>query len=118
MFITVKCLSSIRKGDVLTFNTISELWELATSFETPLGVASQDAFIDQDDNSRYLVAMSVEGHVLAKASRNIPNQGGELNVENGAVYVDNDANHTGIICPNFLDAAQRQAGELITIVIR
>ena len=118
MFRTVKCLSSIKKGDVLTFNTISKVWELATNLSASIGVASEDAFMDQDDNSRYLVAMSVDGPVSAKASRDIPNQGGRLNVENGAVYVDNDANHTEIICPNFIDAVQRKAGELITIVIR
>jgi hypothetical protein len=118
MFITVKCTSSITKGDVLSFNSSSQLWELASSFNTPLGVANQNAFVDQDDTSRYLVSMSIEGHVLAKASRDIPNEGGELNVENGGVYVDNNANHTGIIAPNYLDQAARVAGDLVTVIIR
>jgi hypothetical protein len=49
-----------------------------------------------------------------------PSNSGEitLSVENGMVYVDNNANHDGIICPNFLDQPSRTSGSLVTVIIR
>jgi hypothetical protein len=46
--------------------------------------------------------MQMQGQIEAKSSRLIVDEGGEMNVENGAVFVDNGANHAGIICPNFI----------------
>ena len=113
----VKCNSSILRGDVLTFNTQTQLWEKASSLSTPLGVATADAVLREGQNY-YFTPLALQGACLAKAARDIPNEGGELNVENGAVYVDNDANGCGIISPNNIDYPDRVSGDLITVVIR
>lgn len=119
MFLKVYCLSSITQGDVLHYNTSSELWEKATGIDHPLCVASEDAILRNVDTNDYAVKAVFAGSVLARASRSIPVQGGELQVENGAVFVDNNADGNGIICPQFIDnATPRNAGDLIQVVIR
>tara|TARA_Y100001973_G_C5195292_1_gene333830 strand:- start:924 stop:1277 length:354 start_codon:yes stop_codon:yes gene_type:complete len=117
MWISVKTNQGVVKGDVLSYNSASNLWTKANSLSTPLGVAKDSAQLSNDE-TYYCVKMQMQGQIEAKSSRLIPDEGGEMNVENGAVFVDNGANHAGIICPNFIDASQRQAGELVTIVIR
>tara|TARA_Y100000592_G_scaffold9199_1_gene12840 strand:+ start:2097 stop:2453 length:357 start_codon:yes stop_codon:yes gene_type:complete len=116
-WIAVKTEENITEGDVLSFDISSQLWNKANSLSTPLGVAKGDAKLSED-GSYYRVDMQMQGQIKAKSSRLIPDEGGEMNVENGAVFVDNGANHAGIISPNFINAPQRTAGELIEIVIR
>ncbi len=116
-WIKVKCSNDVMQGDVLAFNEVESLWKKAATLTTPLGVAREDAS-QYNDTAEFVVKMQMEGQIQAKASRDIPNQGGEMNVENGAVYVDNNADHDGIICPNNLEAAARVAGDLIEVVIR
>ena len=113
----VKCDSAIEAGDVLTFNSTTQLWSKASSLATPLGVAREDA-VQREGQDYYFTPMAQWGTCNAKASRDIPNEGGELNVENGAVYVDNDADGCGIIVPNNIDYSNRVAGDLVTIIIR
>ncbi len=117
MWISVKTNQEILKGDVLSYDSTSQLWTKANSLSTPLGVAKENAQLSEDE-TYYYVKMQMQGQIEAKSSRLIPDEGGEMNVENGAVFVDNGANHAGIICPNFIGSSQRQAGELVTIVIR
>ena len=117
MFLKVYCPSDIQQGDVLRYNTTTELWERATGIDHPLCVASESA-VPRGEN-RYSVRGVFSGSVLAKASRSIPVQGGEFQVENGGVYVDNTANGQGIICPQFIDnTPERNAGDLVQVVIR
>ena len=118
MWITVVCESNINQGDVLSYNQNKNLWDLASTLVSPLGVAKNDAYLKQETTDVYIVEMQMQGQVLAKASRDIPQQGGDMNVENGAVYVDNNANHCGIICPNFLDSTERLTGNLVTVIVR
>jgi len=118
MWIKVPTNSDIITGDVLSFDTSAQRWIKATTLVSPLGVARKDATLKVDSSTEYIVEMVMQGQVLAKASRDIPNEGGELNVENGAVYVDNDADHEGVIVPNILDASARVAGDLVTVLIR
>ena len=118
MWIKVKCNQNIIKGDVLYYNETSGLWEKSSTLSSPLGVAKKDAVLKNENSTEYIVEMQMQGQIEAKASRDIPEQGGELNVENGGVFVDNNANHDGIICPNFLDKPARLSGDLVTIIIR
>tara|TARA_B100000214_G_scaffold370662_1_gene345690 strand:- start:12723 stop:13079 length:357 start_codon:yes stop_codon:yes gene_type:complete len=118
MWIRVLTNSDIVVGDVLSFDTGSQTWSKASSMTTPLGVARTSAALKIGSDSDYVVEMVMQGQVLARASRDIPNQGGELNVENGSVYVDNGADHEGIIAPNALDSPDRLAGDLVTVIIR
>ena len=118
MWIKVLTNSDIVTGDVLSYDETSHKWTRATSLSTPLGVAKEDAILKEGSTTDYIVKMAIQGQALAKCSQDIVNQGGEFNVENGAVYVDNSADHVGIIAPNLLDASSRVAGDLVTIIIR
>ena len=118
MWIRILTNSDILAGDVLSFDSVSQKWIKASSLVSPLGVARTNAVLKTNSTTEYVVEMVMQGQVLAKASRDIPNEGGELNVENGAVYVDNSADHEGIIVPNTLDSSPRLAGDLVTVLIR
>jgi hypothetical protein len=113
----VKCDSTVKAGDILTFDSATQLWAKASSLVTPLGVAREDA-VQREGQDYYFTPMVQWGSCTAKASRDIPDEGGELNVENGAVYVDNTADGCGIIVPNNIDYPSRVAGGLVTIIIR
>lgn len=116
MFLKVYCPSNIKKGDVLHFNSTSQLWERATGISHPLCIARKDA---ESRGDGYAVEAVFSGSVEAKASRSIPVEGGEMQVENGGVYVDNNANGQGIICPQFIDnSSTRDAGDLVMVVVR
>ena len=118
MWIRILTNSDILAGDLLSFDSVSQKWIKASSLVSPLGVARTNAVLKTNSTTEYVVEMVMQGQVLAKASRDIPNEGGELNVENGAVYVDNSADHEGIIVPNVLDASSRVTGDLVTVLIR
>ena len=119
MYLKVYCSSDIQQGDVLHYNSTSQIWELATTIDHPVCVANENAVLRNEDTNQYAVKAVFAGAVLAKASRSIPVQGGELQVENGGVYVDNSANGQGIICPQFIDnTAQRTTGDLVQVIIR
>ena len=118
MWIRILTTSDILAGDVLSFDASTQKWIKASSLTSPLGVARNDATLKTNSTTEYVVEMVMQGQVLAKASRDIPNEGGELNVENGAVYVDNTADHEGIVVPNVLDAEARVTGDLVTVIIR
>tara|TARA_Y100000592_G_scaffold76799_1_gene120306 strand:+ start:3541 stop:3891 length:351 start_codon:yes stop_codon:yes gene_type:complete len=116
MFLKVYCPSDIVAGDVLYYNSTTQLWERANTIAHPVCVARTDAQVRGDG---YEVDAVFAGPVLAKASRSIPVSGGELQVENGGVYVDNNTNGQGIICPQFIDNSNpRNPGDLVQIVIR
>ena len=119
MFLKVYCSSDIVKGDVLHYNTSNQIWERASGIDHPLCVASEDALLRSENPDRYSVRAIFSGAAMAKASRSIPVQGGELQVESGGVYVDNSANGQGIICPQIIDnESPRNAGDLVTVIIR
>lgn len=117
--ITVECTDNVLKGNVVAYDSTLNKWALATSTNSLLGVAIQDCFVDQDNTDRHIVAVKFQGNVQAIASRDITNQGGCLNVENGRVYIDtNDTYHCAMIMPNFLNSNARVAGDLVTITLR
>ena len=117
MYLLIKCNENILTGDVLHYNSQSQLWEKTSSMDNPICVAEKDA--EPWSEGGFFVKAIFAGPVLARASRDIPIQGGELQVENGGVYVDNSANGCGIICPQFIDKPnQRSAGDLVQVIIR
>ena len=118
MWVRVLTNSDIITGDVLSFDTSTQRWIKATSLVSPLGVARTNAELKTGSSTEYVTELVMQGQVLAKSSRDVPDEGGELNVEDGAVYVDNNADHEGIIAPNTLDSSARLAGDLVTVLIR
>ena len=118
-WIKIKCDSNIIKGDVLSYDSSSNLYIRASNMNTPIYVAMNNAFEDSETAGVYYVKAKAQGQVEAKASRNIVEQGGFMSVENGAVYVDNtNIYSSGIIWNNFIGASARVAGDLVTITLR
>ena len=127
MFSVVKVKSGLVMGDVVAFDPNQGVFALSSSLSTPLGVLSEDAREAHDFNVEtqtleplgyYVAPVSFAGVAFAKCSRDIPDEGGELMVENGQVYVDNEANGAGIICPLPHDQETRTAGSLVMVHIR
>tara|TARA_B100001063_G_C16730236_1_gene538869 strand:+ start:1050 stop:1403 length:354 start_codon:yes stop_codon:yes gene_type:complete len=117
MYLLVKCNENVLAGDVLYFNTQEQIWEKTSTMGSPICVAEKDAQAWSEGG--FFVKAIFAGQVLARASRDIPQQGGELQVENGGVYVDNSADGCGIICPQFIDnTSSRNAGDLVQVIIR
>jgi len=118
-WIKIKCNSNIVQGDVLSYDTSSNLYIRANNMNTPLYVARENAAEDADNLGVYYVRAQAQGQVEAKSSRDIVDQGGFMAVENGAVYVDNNNTYSpGIIWHNFVGASARAAGDLVTITLR
>lgn len=115
MFSIVKVSQGLQAGSVVSWS--GSEFALAQSLATPLGVLQDDARLD-DKTGSWVAPVSFAGIAWALASRDIPNEGGELMVENGAVYVDNNADGAGIICPLPHDQETRLAGSLVMVHIR
>jgi len=127
MFSVVKVQPNLTAGSVVSFDPALGVFTPAQTLATPLGVLQEDAQEAMNfnletgelDPQGYQVApVSFAGVAFAVASRDIPDEGGELMVENGAVYVDNDADGAGIICPLPHDQETRLAGSLVMVHVR
>ena len=116
MFVIVKLSDNYAIGSVVAFSSTDQSWALASSVTSPLGIVEE---VEQDsETNEYWGRCSFAGLTYALSDRAVPDEGGELNVEDGAVYVDNSADHEGIIAPNTLDSSARLAGDLVTVLIR
>ena len=66
MWIKVKCLQDIVKGDVLSYDSSQQLWAKSSSLTTPLGVARKDAVLKPETDDVYIVEIQLQGQVEAK----------------------------------------------------
>ena len=117
MFCTVKLSEQLIRGDVVAWNEELSAFGLASTMSTPLGVLSEDSTLDDELNA-YYAPVIFAGIAWAPSSRSIPDQGGEMQVENGKVYVDNSADGAGIIAPLPRGQASRNADTLVMTHIR
>lgn len=117
MFSIVKVSPSLNVGSVVAFDPVLGIFALSSSLSTPLGVLREDARLDEESGD-WIAPVSFAGIAWALASRDIPDEGGELMVEDGKVYVDNSADGAGIICPLPHDQTSRAAGQLVMVHIR
>lgn len=115
MWVTVKVNSSVIVGECVAWD--DSQYSHASSLATPLGVVIEAPTID-DDTQEYYAPVQFAGISWAKASRDIPDEGGELMVESGGVYVDNSADGAGIIAPLPRGQATRISNDLVMIHIR
>lgn len=127
MFSTVKVPSNLTAGSVVSFDPATGVFNLAETLATPLGVLQEDAqeamtfnleTQEQVSLGYHVAPVSFAGIAWAIASRDIPDEGGELMVEAGKVYVDNSADGAGIISPLPHDQETRLAGTLVMVHIR
>lgn len=127
MFSVVKVQAGLVRGDVVAFDAEQGVFAPSSSLATPLGVLNEDAREAADFNMEtqtpvplgyHVAPVSFAGVAFARCSRDVPDEGGELMVENGKVYVDNNADGAGIICPLPHDQSSRLAGDLVMVHIR
>lgn len=127
MFSVVKVQPNLTAGSVVSFDPALGAFNLAQSLATPLGVLQEDSreattynveTQEQEPLGYHFAPVSFAGVAWALASRDIPDEGGELMVEDGKVYVDNTADGAGIICPLPHDQTSRAAGQLVMVHIR
>lgn len=127
MFSVVKVQPTLTVGSVVAFDPSLGVFAPSSSLATPLGVLQEDAQEamiynletgELDPQGYYVAPVSFAGIAWALASRDIPDEGGELMVEDGKVYVDNNADGAGIICPLPHDQETRLAGSLVMVHIR
>lgn len=117
MFSVVKVSSNLEQGTMVAFNADLGVFAPSSSLATPLGVL-QEASRQDEVSGQWIARVAFAGVAWALASRDIPDEGGELMVENGKVYVDNTADGAGIICPLPHDQTSRAAGQLVMVHIR
>ena len=117
MFVVVPINSgSLAVGTVLSYDSTSQKWNLAANSSGPLGVLTE---IRGNANDGWFGHVTFAGIALALCSRDIPDSGGWLEVENGKVYVDSASTaQSGLISPLPQGQSSRLANELVMVHVR
>ncbi len=120
MYVTVRCNESLQVGQVVAYSSSSNQWEVASSISEEISVVKSNPENNgTDENPDYVCKITVSGPAYCTASRDIPIQGGELNVENGKVFVDNSLTQSwGFIVPKDINEADRVTDSTIRVVLR
>ena len=119
MFIKCSVESSLSVGDLVQYDTAQAKWvALTSSTAYPWGVLASAPVADETEGSSlYLARIQFAGSCFAKASRNIPDEGGSLAVEAGGVYVDASGDW-GLVAPTSYSQTGRVATDLVWVHIR
>lgn len=116
MFVKVKVSENLAVGSAVSFSSVVSAWVLAQDVSAPIGIIES---VQQDEETLEYYAKAVfAGIAWALADRAIPDEGGEMTVLNGKVYVDNTADHCGIIAPLPRNQDSRAADDLVMVHIR
>tara|TARA_R100000951_G_C2637365_1_gene179747 strand:- start:489 stop:839 length:351 start_codon:yes stop_codon:yes gene_type:complete len=116
MFVRVLLTANHEIGSVVSYSVVDNAWGLASGVNSPLGVIEE--VIQDEETQLYWGRCAFAGIAYALSNRAIPDQGGELAVLNGGVYVDNTTDHAGIIAPLPRGQETREAGQLVMVHIR
>ena len=114
MFVKLQIDSNLAIGTVVSFDSTNNYWTTAANDSGVIGVIGRPSVQDEDSQT-WSAAVYFAGTVNALADRAIPNEGGNLCISIGKIYVDNTESGCGIIAPNARGLAQRQAGDLVLI---
>ncbi len=117
MFCIVKLTESLETGTVVQYDTTVNKWTTAISHQDTIGVISQPSHQDEE-TQEWWAQVTFAGVAYALADRDIPDQGGKLNVSNGKVFVDNSSGGNGIIAPIARGQNTRSTGDLVLVDIR
>lgn len=117
MFCIVNLSGDLPLGTVVQFDTVNNVWTTATAHNDLIGVISQAPQQNEDDLT-WWAHVVFAGVTQALAHEAIPDQGGELSINNGKVLVDNTADGCGIIAPLARGQASRVANDLVMVHIR
>lgn len=111
MFVQVIVNPALVVGNVVSYSSTTSKWEAASNSAGLIGV------IMTTPDSEGLASVQFAGISYALASRDIPDEGGNLAVENGQVFVSSDMG-AGVVSPKDKNATTRLAGELVMIHVR
>jgi len=117
MFCVVKLSGNLEVGTVVQYDTTENKWTTAISHQDTIGVISQPSHQDEE-NEEWWAQVTFAGVAFALADRDIPDQGGKLNVSNGKVFVDNASGGNGIIAPIARGQNSRVINDLVMVDIR
>lgn len=120
MFVRIKCASAITVGDVLSYNSTSDQWELSADGSNVIAVARTDAeeVDDGSGNNIWATEGVFSGVAWAKAHDTLVDEGGALGVTNGRVTVTGQADARRVVLPNEIAASARVAGDLVRVNLR
>ena len=118
MFVKVRVNSSLKIGDVVSFDTTSQLWTTASDLSALVGIL-RTAPAQAEGDDFFTAEIVFSGLAYAKASRDIPAEGGMMAVESGGVYAGAVSSACGVVAPSPYNAtAPRLAGELVMVHLR
>ena len=118
MYVTVQCDESLIIGDVVSFNELNQKWQKATTLTEEISVVKTSPNLDEVNNI-YTCKIIVSGSARVFAAQDIPIQGGQLNVSDGKVFVDNSlVESPGFIVPKDINETDRLINSEVVIVIR
>lgn len=118
MFIKCSVDQSLNIGDVVQYDAVNSKWVALSAPSNPWGVVVSAPVADETEGSSlYLARVQFAGECFVKASRNIPDQGGALEVEAGGVYVDTSGD-CGLVSPKPYNGTTRQANDLVLVHMR
>jgi hypothetical protein len=111
MFVQVKCDPSLTVGSVVSYSSTDSRWNSASSSSAFIGVLSSAP------DSEGWANVQFAGISYALASRDIPDEGGFCEIENGRVYAVSSGG-VGVVAPKDKNSATRVAGDLVMIHVR
>lgn len=118
MFVKVKVNSSLNIGDVVSFDSASQSWVAASDLSVLVGIL-RTAPAQAEGDDFWTAEVVFSGVVYAKASRDIPADGGMMSVESGGVYVGTVSESCGAVAPvPYNVTAPRLAGHLVMVHLR
>jgi len=118
MFTRLKVNESLQVGAVVSFDATSQDWVDATDISALVGIV-KTAPSQAEGDDFFTAEITFSGLAYAKASRNIPAEGGMMAVESGGVYVGAVSDACGAVAPAPYSAtAPRLAGELVMVHLR
>ena len=116
MFVKIKLASNLAVGTVIAFDSSNQNWNNASDASSMIGVIEKTP--TQDNDGIFWANVRFSGSTVALADRDIPDEGGNLCVINGRIFVDNSMNGCGIVAPNIAEQAARVANDLVMVNIR
>lgn len=120
MYVTVKCDQSLIIGQIVSYNSNSDKWEVARSISEDISVVKSTPINNGTDESpEYVCKITISGPVFCYASKDIPIEGGQLNIDGGKVFVDNSLTESaGFIAPKDINESDRLVDSLVRVVLR
>ena len=118
MYTRLKVSESLQVGAVVSFNTTSQGWVDAADISALVGIVkTAPSQVEGDDF--WTAEIIFSGLAYAKASRDIPAEGGMMAIESGGVYAGAVSAACGVVAPIPFDVTTpRLAGDLVMVHLR